>query len=54
MFNCILIMFWEKKGLETLQKIFRIFVDSFLVFFVVRVFKVIKYSTTINQLSTEQ
>ena len=46
-------MYVEKKGFETLQKIFRIFAIS-SEFFIVRVFIVIKYSTTANQLSTEQ
>ena len=31
LYECILMIFWG-KGLETLQKIFRIFVDSFLAF----------------------
>ena len=40
----------RKRGLKLYKKIFRIFVDSFYVFFIVRVFIVIKYSTTANQL----
>ena len=50
----ILIILSSEEGLETLQKIFRIFVDSFLVFFTVRVFMVIKYSTATCQLTTDQ
>ena len=35
----------RKRGLKLCKKIFRIFVDSFLVFLLLRVFIVIKYST---------
>ena len=42
----------RKKGLKIYKKIFRSLVDS--LFFIVRVFIVIKYSTTANQLLTEE
>ena len=44
----------RKMDLKLCKKIFRMFVDSFKIFFVVRKFVVIKYLTTANQLSTEQ
>ena len=38
MYKCILIIFWEKRGFETLQKNVWNFCDSFLVFLIVKSF----------------
>ena len=53
MYKCMLIIFCE-KGLETLQKECFEFLSIPSTFFIVKVFIVIKYSTTANQLSTKQ
>ena len=52
LYRCMLILFWEKV-LETYKTYFK-FLSILSKFFIVRVFIVIKYLTTANQLLTEQ
>ena len=54
MHKCTLIIFWEKEAWNFTKKYFEFLSILSKFFFVVRVFIVIKYLTTENQLSTEQ
>ena len=53
MYKCMLIIFWE-KGAWNFTKNISNFCQFLLSFFIVSFFFVIKYSTSANQLSTEQ